>query len=152
MKFNFQNHQLSNEAGLKEEAFANKNLFFYFFIIFILYFFWRPKNGWNIFLYEVTTIAKQLVTNKPFRYYFRKIIWVGVPAQIFFFYRARRLWANVFWDQSNNFWLKWSFCIIKQNAINQKFQKFICKPQLADCVCSFAWMASLTSRHNSLTI
>ena len=48
--------------------------------------------------------------------------------------------------QSNNFCLNWSFFVIKQNDMNQSFQKFTCKPQLAYYVCSFALMTSLTSR------
>ena len=54
------------------------------------------------------------------------------------------------WGQSNNFCLKLSFLFIKQNGINQDFQKFTCKPQLAYYVCSFACMTSLTSGHNSI--
>ena len=44
------------------------------------------------------------------------------------------------WGQSNKFWLKWSFFIIKRNDIYKKFQKFTCKPQLTYFVCSFARM------------
>ena len=51
------------------------------------------------------------------------------------------------WGQSNNFCLKWFFCIIKQNCFNSKFQKFTCHLQLA-YECYFAWMASLTLRRN----
>ena len=36
----------------------------------------------------------------------------------------------------------------KQKGINQNFQKFKCKPQLAYYICSFACRTSLTSRHN----
>ena len=37
--------------------------------------------------------------------------------------------------------------IIKQNGINQEFQKFTWKSQLVDNVYSFLWMMSLTLRH-----
>ena len=49
------------------------------------------------------------------------------------------------WGQSNNFYLYWSFFIIKQNGINKKLQNFICEPQLAYFVCSLACMTPLTS-------
>ena len=52
------------------------------------------------------------------------------------------------WGQSNNFCLKWYFFIIKQNDIYKKFQKFTCKPQLTNFVCSFACMTSLTQRYS----
>ena len=61
------------------------------------------------------------------------------------------VWAETFrgdLDQSNNFFLKWSFFIVNQNDIYQKFQKFTWKPQLAYFVCSFACMTSLTYRYN----
>ena len=51
------------------------------------------------------------------------------------------------WGQSINFYLEWLFCTKKQNDINQKFQKFTCKPQLLYYVCLFTGMTSLTSRH-----
>ena len=34
-------------------------------------------------------------------------------------------------EKVRNSCLKWSCLILKENGINQKFQKFICKPQLA---------------------
>ena len=43
------------------------------------------------------------------------------------------------WGQSNNFCLKWSFFIIKQNDMYKKLQKFTCKPQLTYFVCSFVY-------------
>ena len=53
--------------------------------------------------------------------------------------------------QGNNFCLKWSFFIIKQNYINKKSQKFTCKPQLAYFICSLACMTSLTLRYSLIT-
>ena len=50
------------------------------------------------------------------------------------------------WGQSNNFYWKWSIFIMKQNGINQNFQKFTFKPQLAFYACSFAFMMSLMLR------
>ena len=43
------------------------------------------------------------------------------------------------------------FLLQKQNDIDKKFQKFTCRAQIANFVCSFACMTSLTSRYN-LTI
>ena len=51
------------------------------------------------------------------------------------------------WGQNNNFCLKWPFLIIKQNGINQNFQKFTCKAQLAYYMYSLACMTSLRLRH-----
>ena len=60
--------------------------------------------------------------------------------------RSKPLKGN--WAQSNNFCLKWSFFIIKQNDINKILQKFQCNPQLACFVCSFACMASRELRYS----
>ena len=48
--------------------------------------------------------------------------------------------------QSNDFCLKESFFVIKENDIYKKFQKFTCKPQLTYFVCLFPCMTSLTQR------
>ena len=53
--------------------------------------------------------------------------------------------------QGNNFCLKWSFFVLKQNDINKKSQKFTCKPQLTYFICSLACMTSLTSRYSLIT-
>ena len=48
-------------------------------------------------------------------------------------------------EKVRSFSLKWSRLVIKEN-INLKFQKFICKPQLAYKLWLSMWMLSLTSR------
>ena len=56
------------------------------------------------------------------------------------------------WGESNNFALKCSLLIIKQNGTNQIFQTFTCKPQLAYYVCSFARVTPLTLRHRQIIL
>ena len=51
------------------------------------------------------------------------------------------------WGHSNNFCLRWSFFVIKQNAMNQKFKTFTCKLQLAYYV-TLAWSTSLMLWYN----
>ena len=52
------------------------------------------------------------------------------------------------WGESNNFCLKWSFFIIKQNGIYKKLQKITFQPQLTYFICSIVCMTSHTLRYS----
>ena len=67
--------------------------------------------------------------------YWNILLLCGIITFMFYLLKEK-LWPK------NNFCFRWSFFIIKQNAINQKFKKFTSKLQLAYYV-TLAWSTSL---------